>query len=53
MKTPQSGEMRSSETAGLKTLLFAGIIDDTELLKSADEILNEIARLIWQNNGTR
>ena len=50
MKTPQSGEMRSSETPGFKTL-FVGIIDDTELLKSADEILNEIARLIWQKMG--
>ena len=50
MKTPQSGEMRSSETAGFK-ILFVGIIDDTELLKSADEILNEIARLIWQKMG--
>ena len=50
MKTPQSGEMRSSETAGFKTS-FVGIIDDTELLKSADEILNEIAGVIWQTKG--
>ena len=50
MKTPQSGEMRSSTISGVKNF-FVGIIDDTELLKSADEILNEIAGVIWQTKG--
>ena len=50
MKTPQSVEMRSSVISGVKDF-FVGVIDDTELLKSADEILNEIAGVIWQTKG--
>ena len=47
MQKPQSDEMRSSAISGVKKF-FVGIVDATELLKSADEILNEIARLVWQ-----